>query len=89
MNMDDRDTIGGKPVSDEQIAEWADEAEAGYDVDDLKKRGRPRLGSAIAQVATLRLDPELDAALNERAERDHTTRSSVMRDALRAWLEAS
>ena len=87
--MDERNTVAGQPVTDQQIEEWADEAEAGYDVTALTKRGRPRLGSAVAQVATLRLDPDLDAALNERAERDNTTRSSVMRDALRSWLKAS
>ncbi|WP_327056549.1 ribbon-helix-helix protein, CopG family [Glaciihabitans sp. GrIS 2.15] len=47
------------------------------------------MGGAVAQVATLRLDPGLDAALTARAERDQTTRSGVMRDALRSWLEAS
>ena len=27
-------------VSEEQIQKWADEAEAGYDVEELKRRGR-------------------------------------------------
>ncbi|TAL46232.1 MAG: ribbon-helix-helix protein, CopG family [Salinibacterium sp.] len=73
-------------LDEQQILAWAEEAERGYDVPTLKRRGRPRMGAAAAQVTTLRLEPELDAALTERADRDHSTRSEVMRDALRAWL---
>ena len=62
--------INGTPVSDAQIQEWADEAERGYDVADLKRRGRPRMGAGIAEVTTIRLDPELDMALAERAEHE-------------------
>lgn len=29
--------INGEPVTQEQIQEWADEAERGYDVDSLRK----------------------------------------------------
>jgi hypothetical protein len=42
-------SIDGKPVSNAQIQEWADEAERGYDVAELKRRGRPRIGSAPAR----------------------------------------
>jgi hypothetical protein len=73
-------------VSDEQVASWANEAETGYDVAELKQRGRPRLGSGVAQVATVRLDPDLDAALTSRAETDNMTRSEVLRAALQSWL---
>lgn len=79
-------TIEGQPVTEDQVQAWADEAEAGYDPSVLRRRGRPRMGSTAAAVATLRLDPELEAALTRRVEQDHTTRSQVMRDALRAWL---
>ena len=66
MKLDGQDNIGGKPVTDKQIVEWANEAEAGYDFANLKKRGRPRFGTDIAKVATLRLNSKLDAALSER-----------------------
>jgi predicted transcriptional regulator len=81
--------INGKPVSDAQIQEWADEAERGYDVAELKRRGRPRMGSAAAHVTTIRLDPELESALDSRAEHDHASRSDVIRDALREWLKSA
>lgn len=42
--------LHGKPVSDEQIQVWADEAEAGYDLADLPspRRGRPPVGEGLA-----------------------------------------
>ncbi|MFZ2174805.1 MAG: CopG family transcriptional regulator, partial [Rhodococcus sp. (in: high G+C Gram-positive bacteria)] len=39
------ETINGQPVTDEMIQEWADEAEAGYEVEKLRKRGRPTVGA--------------------------------------------
>jgi predicted transcriptional regulator len=61
-------TVAGQPVTDEQIWEWAAEAERGYDVSRLKPRGRPLMGNRPAKVTTIRLEPTLDAALDERAE---------------------
>ncbi len=82
-------TINGKPVTEAMLQEWADEAERGYDVSRLKPRGRPPMGDAPAKVTTLRLEPSLDAALDERARRDQSSRSEVIRAALRAWLETA
>ncbi|MDN6619032.1 MAG: CopG family transcriptional regulator, partial [Corynebacterium variabile] len=42
--MYENETINGQPVTEEQIQAWADEAEDGYDVAALKKRGRGRPG---------------------------------------------
>jgi predicted transcriptional regulator len=47
------------------------------------------MGSAAADVVPVRLDPELRAALAERAEADHATASEVIRQALRAWLHVA
>lgn len=41
-------SINGKSVSDAQIQEWADEAERGYDVAELKGLGNSRTGGAVA-----------------------------------------
>jgi len=83
-------TASGKPITEELIADLAEQAEAGYDVDETLRRrpGRPTLGSGPASVESVRLDPELSGALTERAERDHETTSSVIRKALRRYLEA-
>ena len=50
---------------------------------------RHSLGSAAATVESVRLDPELREALAQRAARDHETTSSVIRKALRRYLDVA
>ncbi|WP_439565057.1 ribbon-helix-helix domain-containing protein [Microcella sp.] len=84
--MERDETINGKPVTEEQIAAWAAEAEAGYDVAALKKRGRgrPGRGAEPSQVVALRLTADEIAMLDARAEREGKSRSEVIREALTA-----
>jgi hypothetical protein len=84
--MDARETINGVPVSDEQIEAWVEEAERGYDVAVLKKRGRgrPGRGSEASQVVAVRLTPDELAMVDARAEREGKSRSEVIREALGA-----
>ena len=83
-------TAGGKPITDDLIDKLAKKAEAGYDVEETLRRrpGRPTIGSAPALVESVRLDPELREALDVRAKRDHEATSSVIRKALRQYLQA-
>ena len=71
-------------VSDEQIQQWANEAEAGYDVEDLKRRGRgrPGRGAEPMQVVAVRLTAEELATLDEVAQREHLSRSEAIRRAV-------
>ena len=71
-------------VSDEQIQQWADEAEAGYDVDALKRRGRgrPGRGAEPMQVVAVRLTAAELEALDATAAKQYMTRSEVIRAAL-------
>ena len=80
------ETIKGKPVTDADIQDWADEAERGYDVEQLRKRGRKPIGDGPAQVVPVRIDATLLAALTERAERDHVSRSEAIRAAIRSYV---
>ncbi|MDC4232323.1 ribbon-helix-helix domain-containing protein [Actinomyces sp. B33] len=82
--MSTDETINGKPVTEEQIQAWADEAESGYDYAALKKRGkgRPGRGAAASHVIALRLTEEEIQALDSRAKEEGTTRSDVIRKAL-------
>lgn len=84
--MAERETINGVAVTEEQIAAWAAEAEAGYDVDTLKKRGRgrPGRGAEPSQVVALRLTVDEIAALDERARGEGKSRSEIIREALSA-----
>ncbi len=84
-------TRSGTPITDELIDTLAANAEAGLDVEKLTRRraGRPPMGSAPATVESVRLDPELQKALTDRAERDHETTSAVIRKALRHYLNVA
>lgn len=81
-------TRSGQPITDELIAELADKAETGYDVDEMLRRrgGRPPMGSSAASVESVRLDPELSEALRKQAQKEGRTNSDVIREALRKYL---
>ena len=78
--------MNGKPVTEQDIKDWADEAERGYDVERLRKRGRRPLGDGAAQVVPVRIDETLLSALTERADHDQVSRSEVIRAAIRAYV---
>jgi len=86
-------TNSGTPITDDLVDQLADEAEDGYDVDELvarrDRRGRPRLGTAPSTVESVRLDPEMKERLLRRAEEEGVPVSEVIRQALRHHLEAS
>lgn len=71
-------------VSEEQIQKWVGEAEAGYDVEELKRRGRgrPGRGAAPMQVVAVRLTPDELDALDAAATKNHMSRSELIRAAL-------
>ncbi|WP_137726182.1 ribbon-helix-helix domain-containing protein [Prescottella subtropica] len=83
------ETINGTPVTDEMIRDWADEAEAGYDVERLRKRGRPTVGDEAGTMVAVRMDAALIEALNARAEQNHMSRSEAIRAAVRAWADVA
>ena len=84
-------TVSGVEITDDLVEAFAAKAESGFDVDEILRRrgGRPAMGSAAASVESVRLDPELSAALSQRAEHEGRTHSELIRDALRRYLQAS
>ena len=82
-------TRTGKVLTDSDIARIAAEVESTeYDIEELKtrRRGRPLLGRVPSEVVTVRINPELRAAISARAEKDGTTVSVIHREALRRFL---
>jgi Ribbon-helix-helix protein, copG family len=85
-------TRTGRVLSDSDIDELAHEIERrAPDLEALKarRRGRPSLGSGPADVVPVRLDPELKAAVEGRAAREHTSTSEIIRKALRNYLDVA
>ena len=85
-------TRSGRILTDGEIGALSNEvAETDYDVEALKtrRRGRPPMGSGPADVVPVRIDPELRAAIEARAEAEHTTTSEIIREAIRRFLEVA
>ena len=92
--MTTRRTSNGRIITNAEIEGLANEAERGYDPAELiarrGKRGRPTLGGAgPSTVESVRLDPDLNDQVAERAKRDGVSTSDVIREALRRYLHAS
>lgn len=86
-------TKAGEPITEEMIERFADEAERGYEPDQLRGHrrgpGRPPLGAAAKTVESVRLEPGLRAATAQRAAAEGITVSEVIRRALREYLHSA
>ena len=71
-------------VGEGQIQEWANEGEVGYDVEELRRRGRgrPGRGAEPMQVVAVRLTADELDALDAAAVKNHMSRSEAIRAAL-------
>lgn len=87
MTKKKRYTRDGIEITDELLDKWADEAEKGYDISELRPRvGRPPMGAGAAVVFQVRLEPELHRALRKRAEAEGVTPSEMARRLMRRQL---
>lgn len=78
--------IHGREISDAQVQAWADEAEAGYNVDELRKHwGRPPRAEQASRVVPTRFSDAELAELMARADREGLDRSAAIRAAVHAW----
>lgn len=82
----------GKPIDNEMIEQFVEEAERGYDAGQLlerrRGRGRPPLGDAAKTVGSIRLDPALRKEAASRATAEGVSISELLRRALREYLRA-
>lgn len=84
-------TPGGTEISEETAERLADEAEAGFDLDDGQivhaGRGRPSLsGEHTSPQVTFRLPAHLRVKAAERAAREGRSVSALAREALERYL---
>jgi hypothetical protein len=92
MPSDHGNSPDGAPITDAVLEAMVDDAERGYDVDEVihrRRGGRPAMGSAAASVESVRLDPELRTDLLLRAAADHVSVSETIRRAIGQYLHAS
>ncbi|MDQ2826514.1 MAG: ribbon-helix-helix domain-containing protein [Actinomycetota bacterium] len=86
-------TRSGEPIDNEMIEKLADEADRGYEPDQLVGRrrgpGRPPLGDAVKSVESVRLDPDLRVETAQRAVIEGVTVSEIIRRALRQYLHSA
>lgn len=85
-------TASDRSLGEEDLERLAAEVEeTEYDVEELKtrRRGRPAMGSGPADVVPVRIDPELKAAIEARAQADHTSTSEIIRQAIRRFLDVA
>lgn len=80
----------GTSITDEAVEAMADEAEQGFDVEEIQRRrgGRPPLGSSASSVESVRLDPDLKRDLLLRAAEEHISVSEAIRRAIGQYLRA-
>ena len=80
-------TQAGRVLTDDEIDAIADDvASRHFDVDAIRRRGRPSLGTAPSRLVPVRLDPDLHDSLRVRAIKDHATNSEIIRAALQEYL---
>lgn len=95
VTSEDVTMANGEVLTEADFERMATEAEtAEIDVERLLDRqrrgvGRPALGEGISPIVQVRLDEALRRKVADRAVREQTTTSNVIRDAIRAWVEAS
>jgi hypothetical protein len=85
-------TKTGRVLTDADIDAIATDLEhTDFDVATVKarRRGRPLLGDAPAEVVPVRLEPSLREALEARAAAEHSNSSEIIREALRAYLHVA
>lgn len=83
-------TKSGDVLTESDLAQLADEAEAGYDPERMHvrwRRGRPPMGSGPARIMAVRLEPELETAVRTHAADEDMTTSELIRTALRHYLD--
>lgn len=86
-------TRDGRPIDDAMIEQLADEAERGYDPEELisrrRGRGRPPLGALAKEVESVRLEPDLRDLAAQRAAEEGVSVSEIVRRALRHYLRSA
>ena len=78
----------GAVVTDLDIRRMADDvATRDFDLSKLTRLpGRPLMGKAVAEVVPVRIEPSIVKSIDRRARKEGTTRSDIIRQAIKIYL---
>ena len=78
----------GVVVTDSDIRRIADDvATRDFDLSKFTRLpGRPLMGKAVAEVVPVRIEPAIVKSIDRRARKEGTTRSDIIRQAIKIYL---
>ena len=78
----------GALVTDLDIRRMADDvATRDFDLSKFTRLpGRPLMGKAVAEVVPVRIEPSIVKSIDRRARKEGTTRSDIIRQAIKIYL---
>jgi len=78
----------GVVVTDSDIRRMADDvATRDFDLSKFTRLpGRPLMGTAVAEVVPVRIEPAIVKSIDRRAKKEGTTRSDIIRQAINNYL---
>ena len=78
----------GVVVTDLDIRRMADDvATRDFDLSKFTRLpGRPLMGKAVAEVVPVRIEPAIVKSIDRRARKEGTTRSDIIRQAIKSYL---
>jgi len=78
----------GVVVTDSDIRRIADDvATRDFDLSKFTRLpGRPLMGKAVAEVVPVRIEPSIVKSIDRRARKEGTTRSDIIRQAIKIYL---
>ena len=78
----------GAVVTDSDIRRMAEDvATRDFDLSKFTRLpGRPLMGKAVAEVVPVRIEPSIVKSIDRRARKEGTTRSDIIRQAIKIYL---
>ncbi|MDA3017215.1 MAG: ribbon-helix-helix domain-containing protein [Actinomycetota bacterium] len=80
--------IDGEILTDADFERMADDvATRDFDLSKFTRLpGRPLMGKAVAEVVPVRIEPAIVKSIDRRARKEGTTRSDIIRQAIKSYL---
>jgi hypothetical protein len=80
--------LDGEILTDADFERMADDvATRDFDLSKFTRLpGRPLMGKAVAEVVPVRIEPSIVKSIDRRAQKEGTTRSDIIRQAIKIYL---